>query len=330
MRAFVTGLDGFAGAHLAALLLGRGWALHGTVRRPQRLARLALLPAPGLAAPAQVVDVGDAAAVAAAVAAAQPEVLFHLAGLTFVPDAAADPGAAFRVNALGTLHVLAAVHRHAPGCRVVLVGSADAYGAVEAAALPVREACPLRPLSAYGSSKAAAELVAEQWQRSMGLDVVRLRPFNHTGPGQRPDFVCADFARQLVAVARGAQPARLRVGDLAPVRDFTDVRDVVAAYLAAAERGASGAVYNVCSGVGRSIRSVLDDLAAAVGVTVEVDIDPARVRPNRVPRLVGSAEALHTATGWAPTIAWAQTVADLVRSAAGATTAAPPADAARR
>jgi nucleoside-diphosphate-sugar epimerase len=197
----------------------------------------------------------------------------------------------------------------------VAVSSADAYGVP--AALPVTEDCPLQPLSAYGASKAAAEVVAAQWARA-GLDVVRVRPFNHTGPGQRADFVCPNFARQLVAIASAHQPPRLTVGDLTPVRDFSDVRDVVDAYVAVADHGRSGAVYNVCSGVGRSIRSVLDALIAVVGVPVEVVVDATRLRAAEVPVLVGSAAALHAATGWTPRIAWQQTLADLIAAARAA------------
>jgi len=310
MRALITGIDGFAGRHLAARLRARGDVVHGVVRRADRRAALADC---GIdAATVHVAEVTDAAAVARAVEAVKPDVCFHLAARAFVPGAAADPAAALQVNGLGTLHVLAAVQRHAPGCRVIAVSSADAYGVP--AALPVTEDCPLQPFSAYGASKAAAEVVAAQWGRS-GLDVVRVRPFNHTGPGQRADFVCPDFARQLVAIAGGHRPPRLTVGDLTPVRDFSDVRDVVDAYIAIAERGAAGAVYNVCSGVGRSIRSVLDDLIAAVGVAVEVVVDADRLRVAEVPVLVGSAAALRAATGWAPRIAWEQTLADLVADA---------------
>jgi GDP-4-dehydro-6-deoxy-D-mannose reductase len=310
MRALVTGIDGFAGRHLAALLRARGDALHGTVAGAERLPGLAGLGAASLRA----VDVRDGAAVAAAVADAAPEVLFHLAARTFVPDGAADPAGVFIVNAVGTLHVLAAVAQHAPRCRVLVIGSADAYGAVPAAAQPIAEAQPLRPLSAYGASKAAAEVVAGQWADGTGLDVVRVRPFNHIGPGQDPRFASADFARQLLAVRRGAAPPRIEVGDLEPVRDFTDVRDVVAAYVAIAERGARGAVYNVCSGVGRSIRSLLDDLIAAAGVTVEVVSAAHRRRRTPVTRLVGDPTAVHAATGWAPRIAWQQTITDILAS----------------
>lgn len=310
MRALITGIDGFAGRHLAAHLRARGDVVHGSVRRPDRLAQLAVL---GLDAGAlRVADVSDATAVAEAVAAARPAWLFHLAARTFVPDAARDPAATFLINAVGTLHVLDAVARHAPQCRVLVVGSSDAYGAVPEADQPIVEAQPLRPLTSYGASKAAAELLGRQWADGGGLEVVCVRPFNHTGPGQDGRFVCADFARQLVAVRRGEQPPRVEVGDLDPVRDFSDVRDVVAAYVAVAERGATGAVYNVCSGIGRTIRSVLDDLIAATGVQVEVVSVAARRRPQRVARLVGDNAAIIAATGWRPTIAWPQTVAELI------------------
>jgi GDP-4-dehydro-6-deoxy-D-mannose reductase len=309
MRALVTGVDGFVGRHLAALLTARGVELHGLVRRAAESKGAAIAGAALHAA-----DVADAGAVAAAVAAAEPDWCFHLAGIASVPAAIADPSAALRVNALGTQHLLAAVARHAPRARVLVIGSADAYGAVPADAQPVRETQPLQPRSPYGASKAAAEIIAGQWVRGGGLDVVCVRAFNHTGPGQRAGFVCADFARQLVAIAEGTLPPRVAVGDLSPVRDFSDVRDVVAAYVALAERGASGAVYNVCSGVGRTVQSVLDALIALVGVPVEVAVDPGRLRPADVPALVGDAGALRAATGWAPRIAWEQTLSDLVDS----------------
>lgn len=309
MRALVTGIDGFAGRHLAALLHRLGHQVHGTVRVADRLAGLAPLGLVGDAL--RVADVTDPAAVAAAIAAARPEWLFHLAARTFVPDAAGDPAATFTVNATGTLHVLDAVARRAPRCRVVVVGSADAYGAVPDAEQPIVETRPLRPLSGYGASKAAAEMLGRQWADGGGLDVVCVRPFNHTGPGQDARFVCADFAAQLLAVRRGARPARIEVGDLDPVRDFSDVRDVVAGYVAAAEHGATGAVYNVCSGVGRRIGAVLDELIAAVGVEVEVDSVAARRRPQRVASLVGSNAALR-ALGWQPNVAWQQTIAELI------------------
>ena len=196
---------------------------------------------------------------------------------------------------------------------MLVVGSADAYGAVPEAAQPIVESVPLRPLSAYGASKAAADLLAGQWADGMGLDVVRVRPFNHTGPGQDARFVCADFARQLVAVARGTRPPRIEVGDLEPVRDFSDVRDVVAAYVAAAERGAPGAVYNVCSGVGRSIRTRARRSHRRGGRAGRGGggTRAAAAGPHPAPGRQRHA-ALTAATGWQPRIAWTQTVADIV------------------
>lgn len=314
MRFLITGIAGFAGRHLAALLLERGDEVHGTLHRAESQARLRDLGArhPGLAGWLHAADVTDAQAVTRAIADVRPEGIFHLAGMTFVPDTVADPAAAMRVNVLGALHVFSAVQRHVPSCRVLAVGSGDAYGDVRPDELPVRETCLLRPLSPYGASKAALDLLAHQWARGAGLDIVRVRPFNHTGPGQRPDFVCPDFARQLVAVARAERPAVLSVGDLDLVRDFSDVRDVAAAYLAAWERGESGEAYNVCSGVGRSVRSVLETLCEIVGVHVRTEVASERLRHASVPALVGSTEKLRDATGWVPRYAWRETLATVV------------------
>ena len=314
MRFLVTGVAGFAGRHLAALLLARGDEVHGMLHRAESQSRRGELAArhPGLAQRLHVADVADAPAVAGVVAEVQPDGIFHLAGMTFVPDTVADPAAAMRVNVLGALHVFAAVQRHAPHCRVLAVGSGDAYGDVPPDELPVRETCLFRPLSPYGASKAALDLLAHQWARGAGLDIVRVRPFNHTGPGQRPDFVCPDFARQLVAVARGERPPVLSVGDLDLVRDFTDVRDVATAYLATWERGASGDAYNVCSGVGRSVRSMLETLSEIVGVQVRTEVATERLRRASISILIGSADKLRAATGWNPRYAWRDTLAAVV------------------
>lgn len=314
MRSLITGIAGFAGRHLADLLLTRGDEVHGALHRAESRANLAELEArhPDLAKRVHVADVADREALERVVADVQPQAIFHLAAMTFVPDTVADPAAAVRVNVLGIVHLFSAVQRHAPRCRVLAVGSGDAYGLVQAEELPVRESAPFRPLSPYGASKAAVDLLAHQWARGAGLDVVRVRPFNHTGAGQRPDFVCPDFARQLLAVARGERPPVLSVGDLDLVRDFSDVRDVAAAYVAVCERGEGGEAYNVCSGVGRSVRSVLDMLSEIVGVEVRTEVAPARLRQVSVPVLVGSAEKLRAATGWEPQHDWRDTLTAVV------------------
>ena len=307
MRALITGIGGFAGQHLARRLVQLGHDVWGTVRPGRGI------PPRGVAADHLIAaDVEQAEDIEAAVRRARPDALFHLAGLTFVPQSLADPTAAFHANVLGTLHVLAATKQHAPQCRVIVVGSGDAYGRVEPSELPVRETCPWRPVSPYATSKAAADLVAYQWSQSSGLDIVRVRPFNHVGPGQRAEFACADFARQLIEIERGKRPPRLTVGNLDAVRDFSDVRDIAAGYIAACEKGIAGEAYNLCSETGRTIRSVLDDLIALSGLSIEVVVDPAKLRAVDVPKLVGSAEKVRAATGWQVTIPWQQTLSDVL------------------
>jgi GDP-4-dehydro-6-deoxy-D-mannose reductase len=312
MRCLITGIAGFAGRHLAALLLARRDEVYGTLHRAESEPRLADLVAlhPALGTRLHVADMIDADAVARVIASVEPDGIFHLRD--GVVRRRSDPAAALRVNVFGALHVFDAVRRHAPRCRIVAVASGDAYGDIHPDELPVRETCPFRPLSPYGASKAALDLLAHQWARGNGLDIVRVRPFNHTGRGQRPEFVCPDFARQLVAVARGQRAPVLSVGNLDVVRDFSDVRDVVAAYVAAWERGIHGEAYNICSGVGRSVRSVLETLSDIVGVTVRTSVTDERKRRAEVPVVIGSAEKLQAATGWRPHYAWRDTLAAVV------------------
>jgi len=211
-----------------------------------------------------------------------------------------------------TLAVLDAVRSAVPRARVLAVTSAEIYGAVDAAELPIGEDARLRPLTVYGASKAAADLAAAQWGRAYGLDVVRARPFNHTGPGQDAAFVCAALARQIARIEAGRQEAVVHAGNLDPVRDFSDVRDVAAAYVALLERGQSGEVYNLCSGTGCSIAEVVAILRTHARVAVRVTSDPSLRRALDVPRLVGSHARATRDTGWEPRIAWSDTLATVL------------------
>ena len=315
MRFVVTGVAGFAGRHLAERLVAEGHEVFGCDRglpAAAPAARALELPADHLL----VCDIGDRRQVEAVVRAARPDGLFHLAAFTSPIASFDDPDGAYRTNLLGSLNVFAAVCDAAIPCRVVWVGSSDAYGQVNADELPVTERNPFRPLSPYAVSKAAADLAAYQWSRTRGLDVVRVRPFNHTGPGQASHFVCADFALQLAAVKHHRRAPRIEVGNLDAVRDFSDVRDVVRAYVAAFERAKTGEAYNVCSGSGRTPRHVLERLIELSGADVDVVVDPARQRPHDVPILIGSAAKLRDVTGWAPTVDWDQTLRDLLEDCA--------------
>ena len=306
MRILVTGIGGFAGPWLTRALIERGDEVHGLVRGAGPWPRLDGLPVvlhPG--------DLGEAGT-ADLVRTLRPDAVVHLAALSFVPACEQDPAGAYRTNVGGTLAILAAVRAHASRARVLVVTSADVYGAIEPGDLPLAEATPLRPLTVYGASKAAADIAAAQWARAYGLDVVRARPFNHTGPGQAAAFVCSALARQLALIEAGRQEPVLRVGNPDPVRDFSDVRDVAAGYVALLERGRTGDVYNLCSGEGTSVAEVIAILRTHARVPVRVHSDPALRRAHDVPRIVGTHAHATSDTGWTPRIPLTDTLAALL------------------
>jgi GDP-4-dehydro-6-deoxy-D-mannose reductase len=288
MRAFLTGGHGFVGGWLARHLADSG---DEVVLAPEGL------------------DVRDAAALDEALARAEPEVVFHLAARTHVGASWSEPALTFEVNALGTLQVLEAARKVRPLPRVVLVSSSEVYGRGTGEALT--EDAPLQPVTPYAASKVAAEYLGVQAGLGHGLEVVRVRPFNHVGPGQRDDFVVSALARRVVEAERKGEDV-LRVGNLDAARDFTDVRDVVRAYRLVALGGEPGAVYNVCSGVATPI-SVLARLVAGLARRpVRLEVDPALLRPVDVPVLVGDPGRLVARTGWKPEIPLETTVVDVL------------------
>jgi GDP-4-dehydro-6-deoxy-D-mannose reductase len=219
----------------------------------------------------------------------------------------------YAVNFLGTVDLFGAILDHAPRARVVCVTTGQVYGAVDdPSELPLTELHPLRPLTPYAVAKAAADLAAHQFFRAHGLDVIRARPFNYTGPGQSAQFVCSEFARAIAAAERGSGERTLRVGNLAVERDFSDVRDVVRGYVALFERGAAGEAYNLGSGTATSVRAILDQLCELSRVDVGVEREPSKVRRNDVPRIVGSIAKIGDAVGWRPEIPIRRTLADLL------------------
>jgi GDP-4-dehydro-6-deoxy-D-mannose reductase len=282
MRILVTGSDGFVGRHLCAALRAAG---HSVLEPPGPSAEGGL-------------EVTDAASVLSVFGSARPDAVVHLAAVSSVAQSHRDPAQTFSVNALGTTNVLAAVRDVCPKARLLIVGSGEVYGRA-ASATPAPEDTPLEPLSPYAASKLAAEAVALQFHRSYGTDVVAVRSFSHLGKGQAAQFVVPSFAAQIGHIRRGGAEPVLRTGDLSPIRDFLHVEDVIAAYLLLLRQGASGAVYNVASGVGRTIRNLLDDMLDLAGVTARIEVDPDRVRPVELPVLVGDASRLR-ALGWTP------------------------------
>jgi GDP-4-dehydro-6-deoxy-D-mannose reductase len=315
VRLLVTGAHGFVGGHLVDHLR----AEHPEVEvfaliRPRGGAPGAR---PGGAALLEA-DLDDAPAVAAAVATARPDRIVHLAGQSSVHHSWIDPGATLRTNVLGLVHLMDAVRAEGLRPRVLVVGSADEYGIVEQASVPVREDTPVRPVSPYAVSKLAQGLLALEYAVPGGVEVIRTRTFPHTGPGRGEAFAESSFARQIVEVERGRRAAVLSVGNLDVVRDFTDVRDVVRAYWALLDRVSTASrarldtVYNVCSGRGVRLADLLTRLIALAGVKVEVRQDPARFRPADIPVLVGDPSRLRAATGWEPRIDLDRTLRDLL------------------
>jgi GDP-4-dehydro-6-deoxy-D-mannose reductase len=254
------------------------------------------------------VDLLDATGTRSVIAAARPEVIYHLAARAHVGESWRDPARTLRDNVAMTLNVLEAVHEEAPEATVVAVASGEVYGPPER--LPVGETAPLRPQNPYAVSKASADLLAGFYADAYGVRVIRARAFNHAGPGQAPVYAIASFARQFAAaVDAGENPVRIVTGNPDTRRDYTDVRDVVRAYRLLAERAEPGA-YNICSGRTASSRELVAMLAEAAGVAVEHVVDPAKLRPHEVMELRGSFDALRAATGWEPEIPLADTLRD--------------------
>ena len=276
MRVFVTGAGGFVGRRLLPALEAAGHEAIGADRET---------------------DVTDPRAIATAIGTHAPDAVVHLAAMSSVALSWREPSACYRLNFLGTRTLLHAIERRAPQARVLLIGSADQYGASADGGAPIAETTPLAPRSPYARAKAAAERLGEA-AVTRGLDVVRVRAFNHTGAGQPDAFVVSSFARQVAAIHAGRQAPSMRVGNLESVRDFLHVDDVVRAYCALLDPSVPADVYNVASGRATPIQAVLDRLLAIAEVSPRVERDPARWRPTDW--LVGDASRLRAATGWKP------------------------------
>jgi GDP-4-dehydro-6-deoxy-D-mannose reductase len=315
-RALVTGGAGFAAQWLERALLERGWEVVA--------AGLGVPPQTSVLGEAErrsvrwvETDVRQAADIARALDAARPDAVFHLAGIAFVPAAAADPGETYEVNVVGAVRLLTAVgQRRQVGALdpvVVLVGSGEQYGRHGTAELPLSETAAQCPLSVYAASKAAQEVVALHAARAQGLRVIATRSFNHSGPGQAAHFLLpALVARALEARADGRRT--VVVGNREPIRDYLHVQDVAAAYLALAERGVPGEVYNVCSGEGVAVGELAANVLQRVGVRADITTDASLVRSVDLPALVGSPEKLRRTTGWSPQRTRADIIDDLIHA----------------
>lgn len=296
-RAFITGAGGFVGQRLVQFLRREGWDVvpSGYPANPD------LIPC----------DVTHPASIRAALdAAGDITHVFHLGAIAFVPQADSDPTRAMDVNLNGTIRLCEALRALKAPPRLIFVGSSEVYG--PPMSLPMTEEHPLNPANVYSISKAAADHYCASLSRIRALDIVRMRPFNHAGPGQSEQYVLSSFARQIAAIEAGQSEPVVRVGNLEAARDFLHVDDVIRAYLAVSQHAAPGSVYNVCSGQSYRIQEALDKLLALSSTAIAIEQDATRMRPSDVPEVRGAHDKLTADTGWKPSIDFDTVLDDLL------------------
>jgi GDP-4-dehydro-6-deoxy-D-mannose reductase len=302
MRALITGVGGFVGRHLLEHLQAEGDDVYG-------LGRVADVQGLDSARVAQA-DLFDKAGVERTVRLTQPEAVYHLAALSSPAESLSDPWGTICNNLAGQFNLMESLLAVGLSPRVLIVGSSDEYGRVEAEELPTCETAPLRPATPYAVSKVGQDMMGYQYFAQHGLPVIRVRPFNHTGPGHDARFVIPSFARQLAEIELGTREPVLRVGNLDVARDFTDVRDMVRAYRMAVVMGVAGDVYNLGSGRSTRLADTLAELIALCRVHAEAQVDESLLRPSDIPRQEADNRKFVSLTGWQPRIPWHTTLRD--------------------
>jgi GDP-4-dehydro-6-deoxy-D-mannose reductase len=308
VRILITGAGGFVGGHLIEHFLTQpDLTIDAAVFAPPgQNPRLDRLNVNQLQA-----DLRDAEAVSSLIETAQPDMLVHLAALADVGQSFGNPWKTLENNIHAQVNILEAIRKTRPQARVLVISSAEIYGAAGGARGLV-ESTPFEPANPYSVSKATQDMLGRQYFIAHRIPVIRARPFNHIGPGQGTGFVTADFASQIAAIEAGLRKPVIFVGNLTAERDFTDARDVVRAYYLMLTQGEPGDVYNVCSGRAHSIQYLLDTLLSYTTVEIAVRQDPARMRPSDVPRRIGDATKLRRRTGWEPVIPFEQSLLDIL------------------
>ncbi|MDQ6671927.1 MAG: GDP-mannose 4,6-dehydratase [Chloroflexota bacterium] len=303
MRALITGIGGFVGRHLLQHLHTHGDEVCG-IGRPADCA--------GISASVRVfmADLGDRPAVERVVRQTQPEAVYHLAAQSSPAESLHDPWATIGNNLLAQVNLFEAVLSSGIRPRVLVIGSSDEYGRVGPGEVPTHEDVPLRPTTPYAVSKVGQDVMGFQYFAQHGLPVVRVRPFNHTGPGQDARFVIPSFAHQLAEIEKAGREPVLRVGNLDVARDFSDVRDMVCAYRLALVAGVPGDVYNLGRGQSVRLTDTVNELITLCRIPVQIRVDPLLLRPADVPRQEADTRKFTALTGWQPRIAWHTTLRD--------------------
>jgi len=308
LRVLITGMNGFAGSHLADFLLTQpdvqvfGAGLGDTANIAHLAGRATFIEA----------DLTNARAAETLLERSQPERIYHLAGQAFAPISWQDPWGTIEINLRAQVNLLHTAARKQSNARILVIGSIDEYGRVEPENLPVTEETLFQPDSPYAVSKIAQDMLGLQFFLSDQLHVVRARPSNHIGPRQNEQFVTSNFAKQIAEIEAGQREPVLYVGSLTALRDFSDVRDMVRAYYLALERGTAGEVYNIGSEQPVSIHQVLDMMLKQSRVAIRVEEDPARFRPSDTPEMYCSAKKFRAQTGWQTTIPLETSLRDIL------------------
>jgi GDP-4-dehydro-6-deoxy-D-mannose reductase len=302
MRALITGVGGFVGRHLLQHLQDEGDDVCG-VGRSDNVLNIG-------SAPVIQADLADRDAVERLVREVRPEAVYHLAAQSSPSESVANPWGTICNNLAGQLNVLEALLGAGLRPRVLVVGSSDEYGQVRPEDVPTSEDAPLRPITPYAVSKVGQDMMGFQYFAQHGLAVVRVRPFNHTGPGHDARFVIPSFARQLAEIEAGSREPVLRVGNLNVARDFIDARDMVRAYRLALVDGVPGEVYNIGSGRAVLISEMVDELIGLCRTRVDIRVNAARLRASDIPRQEADTRKFTALTGWQPRIPWHTTLRD--------------------
>ena len=308
-KALITGIAGFAGSHLAELLLSHGDEIYGLCRPRSKTDHIESIKSK---LHLEDADLLDSHSLYTTIARIKPDYIFHLAAQSFVPTSWVSPSVTLEVNVVGSANIFEAVRQVGINPVIQIACSSEEYGLVHPDEIPIKETNPLRPLSPYAVSKVAMDYLGYQYYRSYGLNIVRTRGFNHTGPRRGETFVTSNFAKQIAMIEKGKQEPVIHVGNLEAQRDWTDVRDVVRGYLVAVEKCDPGEVYNICTGKAVKVSAMLNILLSFSKVKVQTKEDSSRMRPSDVPILIGNNTKFVQKTGWKPEIPFEKTMEDLL------------------
>ncbi|RKY41006.1 MAG: GDP-mannose 4,6 dehydratase [Candidatus Makaraimicrobium thalassicum] len=309
-RALITGITGFVGSHLAEYLLNEGIEVHGIVRWRSKTENIDHIKKK---LKLKQGDMRDSHSIETVIKEVDPDYVYHLAAQSFVPMSWTAPADTLDTNVIGAAHLFEAIRRSECDAVVQIACSSEEYGLVYPDEVPIKETNPFRPLSPYGVSKVAEDMLGWQYFKSYGIKTVRTRAFNHTGPRRGDVFVTSNFAKQVAEIEKKKREPFMSVGNLNAQRDFTDVRDIVRAYWLAVNKCEYGEAYNICSEKARTIQSVLDLLLSMSKVkNIEVKQDPERMRPSDVEILQGDCSKFRKATGWKTEISFEKTMEDLL------------------